>query len=130
MGIKVPLNERAKYVYLLQLCREQIRIARDGEMSALDRIMQAKQILIDSLVDPRTQLAKDPSLVTVVDQIKQAEQESQAILQARIDVVKGKLTELNQHQGARQAYRRFPTGAMRLRFPVDQYTPRFIDRAS
>ena len=130
MAIKVPFSERAKYLYLLQLCREQVRIARDGQMSALDRIVRAKQALIDSLVDPHLHMKNDPGLVGVIDQIKQAEKESQVVLQERMETVKNKITALNRFQGARRAYRRTPTVDPRLSFTVDQYTPRFIDRAS
>jgi len=97
---------------------------------ALDRIMLAKKSIIENLRDPQGLMKSDPSVVTIVDQIKAAEIESQEILQGRINVVKQKLNEINRQQGARKAYRRYPAGTHRLGFTVDQYTPRFIDRAS
>jgi len=130
MSIAGSLSERAKYTYLLHLCREQIRVVSLGDMMALDRIMLAKKAIIESLHDPQGLMKKDPSVIPVINQIKQAEVESQTILQERINVVKQKLAAVTKQQTARTAYRRYPAGTRKLGFTVDQYTPRYIDRAS
>ena len=130
MSIGGSLSERAKYTYMLHLCREQIRVVSMGDMLALDRIMLAKKAIIESLNDPQSLMRNDPSVITIIEQIKQAEIESQSALQERMNVVKKKLTEVTKQQGARRAYRRYPASTHRMGFTVDQYTPRFIDRAS
>jgi hypothetical protein len=123
-------GERAKYGYLLRLCQEQIRVVTDGDMMTLDRIMAAKKAIIGNLIDPQGLMKRDPSVIEVIDQIKAAEKETQRILQERMDAVKLKLHRFNQQQRARRAYRRYPAVIHSAGFAIDQYTPRFIDRAS
>ena len=96
--------ERAKFGYLLDLSREQVQALECEDMFAFDRILAAKKTVIESLQDPRGTLAADPTLLSVVTRIQDADKMAQRLLYRKVGRVMREMNELNQQKKARGAY--------------------------
>lgn len=130
MSLTSTVNERAKYNYLLQLSGEQIRALKLGDMPTFDRILSAKKAIIESLVDGRSMVKNDPTLMGVVQQIQENDRAAEKLLYRKIGHIRRQLSEIHEYKRARRAYGRSSTPINRNRFVVDENTPRFFDKAS
>ena len=130
MSIQRNLSERAKYTYLLQLSSEQLRAIERNDMIAFDQILLAKGAIIESLGDPASLIASDPSLAEIIEKLKASEIEAQKKLNVLLNEIKVKLNTAQSFRRARHAYRRFtPITQSGYDFKLDKSIPRFIDRA-
>lgn len=130
MSLTSTLNERAKYNYLLQLSGEQIRALKLGDMATFDRILSAKRAIIESLVDGRSMVKNDPTLLGIVQQIQENDRAAEKLLYRKIGYIRRQLSEIHEYKKARRAYGRSSTRISRGPFIVDENTPRFFDKAS
>ena len=130
MSLLDKMDERAKYTYLLQMSKEQIRAIEQRDVYGFDRLLRAKQAVIESLVDAQKFVASDPTLPAVIAEIQASEAEAQRILTERMAKIKRELTVIHQQKHARNAYRKYkPVGRLPTGMNIDRNTPRFIDRA-
>ena len=109
MSLATKSTECAKYGYLLQLARDQIKALESEDMFAFDRILDAKRALIESLVDGSTMLANDPVLRTQVAQIQEMDKTAQRLLYRKVGRIMREMAELQQFKKAKRAYAR-PSG--------------------
>jgi len=130
MSAASTLNERAKYTYLLHLSNEQVRALKLGDIPTFDRILAAKRAIIESLVEARNMVKNDPSLMTVVDQIRLNDQAAEKLLYRKIGYIRRQLTDIHQFTRARRAYGRNSARITTAPFVIDEDTPRFFDKAS
>jgi predicted subunit of tRNA(5-methylaminomethyl-2-thiouridylate) methyltransferase len=130
MSIFDNMEERAKYTYLLQLSKEQIRAIEERDNYAFDRLLRAKHAIIKSLVNAQNFVASDPTMPGVIAEIKASEAEAERILTERMTKIKRELTAIHAQKHARNAYRKYkPAPRMLGGMQVDRNTPRYIDRA-
>ena len=119
------LSERAKYSYILQLSKDQIRALEMNDMAAFDKILAAKRTIINSLTDARSLVANDPTLMTVVEQIKDSDKLTERLLYRRVGEIRRKMDEIQQFQMARRAYKKI--GRKSPSFVTSNETPMVVD---
>lgn len=130
MSLAAHTTERAKFGYLLQLAREQIKALETDDMSAFDRILAAKRILINGFTNARSLVEADPALQGIVTQIQECDQTAQQLLYRKTGQLMRELSELQQAKKARRAYFHAKTATARQAYPFQPETPRFIDQQS
>ncbi len=129
MSLATKGTERAKYGYLLQLAQDQVKALEAEDMFGFDRILSAKRVLIESLVDARALITGDPVLSKQVTQIQELDKTAQRLLYRKVGRIMREMSELQQYKKARHAYAPPVAAAptvMRLR-PDES---RFLDRRS
>lgn len=104
MSLSTANTEHAKFGYLLDLAQEQIQALESDDLFAFDRIIAAKNTLIQSLHDPRSLLASDPTLTSVVTRIQDADKMAQRLLFRKVGRIMREMNEINQYKKARGAY--------------------------
>lgn len=127
MSVASGTTERAKYGYLLQLSQDQIQALESDDLYAFDRILAAKRRLIESLVDARSMLAADPTLVTIVQRIQDSDKSAQRLLYRKVGAIMRQMSELQQQTKARRVYQQAYPASPGLLPPS---TPRFVDQKS
>ncbi len=120
-------TERAKFGFLLELSQEQIRALECDDMFAFDRILAAKRTVIESMNDAQAVLSADPTLVSVVTRIQDADKMAQRLLYRKVGRVMREMNELNQQKKARGAYP--PSGQRAAAKPIGFLpdTPSYLD---
>ena len=121
---------RDKFGYLLQLAQEQIKALESDDMNAFDRILAARRAIISSLGDARDQVAADPAMQTLAEQIQECDRSAQRLLYRKVGRVMRALSELQQAKKARRAYFRSGSGTTPGAYPFQPETPRFVDQQS
>ena len=104
MSLVTGNAERAKFGYLLDLAQEQVQALECDDLFAFDRILAAKRTVIESLRDPRSLMASDPTLISVVARIQDADKMAQRLLYRKVGRIMREMNEVNQYQKARGAY--------------------------
>jgi len=104
MSVSTGSTERAKFGYLLDLSQEQIKALESDDLFAFDRILAAKRTVAEGLRDPRAVLAADPTLLSVVARIQDADKMATRLLYRKVGRIMRELSELNQQTKARGAY--------------------------
>jgi hypothetical protein len=128
MSLSSKSAERAKYDYLLELARDQIKALESDDVFAFDRILSAKRTLIEGLVDARNLVATDPVLQKQVTQIQDLDKMAQKLLYRRLGRVMREMAELQQFKKARGAYGRTAASTPHRRFRPGEAT--FLDQRS
>ena len=131
MSLASKSTECAKYGYLLQLARDQVKALETDDMFGFDRILSAKHVLIESLVDARSLISTDPVLSKQVAQIQELDKTAQRLLYRKVGRIMREMSELQQYKKAHRAYgRERPCAAAPsiIRFRPDESN--FVDRRS
>ncbi len=128
MSLASQSTERAKYGYLLQLASDQVRALEEEDIFGFDRILKAKSVLIESLVDARNLVAGDPILRKQVAQIQELDKTAQRLLYRKMGRIMREMSEIQQFKKAKRAYARPSAPANVTRFRPDEAT--FLDRRS
>jgi len=105
MSITAGNTERAKFGYLLALSQEQVQALECDDLFAFDRILAAKRTVTESMHNAQAVLAADPTLVSVVTRIQDADKMAQRLLYRKVGRIMREMNELNQQKKARGAYR-------------------------
>ena len=105
MSLAANTTEREKYYQLLKLTQEQIKALEMDDLFEFDRIMAVKDEILSSLGDTTGLLEADPALATVCAEIQDRDKAAMRLLFDRLGRLKRQISELNQYQTARSAYR-------------------------
>lgn len=130
MSVSTGSTERAKFGYLLDLSQEQITALECDDLFAFDRILAAKQTVTESLRDARAVLAADPTLLSVVARIQDADKMAQRLLYRKVGRLMREMNELNQQAKARGAYRTTKSRAAAKPIGFLPDTPSYLDAKS
>jgi hypothetical protein len=129
MSLSSKSAECAKYNYLLQLAQDQVRALEAEDMFGFDRILKAKGVLIEGLVDARNLVASDTVIAKQVAQIQELDKTAQRLLYRKVGRIMREMSELQQFRKAKRAYGR-STALLPsiMRFRPDESS--FLDRRS
>ena len=97
-------SQRTKFQYLLHLAKEQIRVLKLEDSEAFDRILAAKQALIDGFPDAARQVAADPALARMCQEIQDCDAHALRLLYGNMGKVMRQLSEIRKSEKARKAY--------------------------
>jgi len=130
MSLAANTSERDKYYQLLQLSQDQIKALEMDDLFEFDRIMAVKDDVIKSLGDSTGLVDTDPALAGVCSQIQDRDKTAMRLLFDRLGKLKRQISELNQYQAARSAYRTAAQQSTELGRIFANGAPRFIDHQS
>ncbi len=130
MSVSTGSTERAKFGYLLDLSQEQITALECDDLFAFDRILAAKRTVTESLRDARAVLDADPTLLSVVTRIQDADKMAQRLLYRKVGRIMREMNELNHQKKARGAYRTSNGRAAAKPIGFLPDTPSYLDTKS
>jgi hypothetical protein len=128
MSLAANTSEREKYYQLLQLAQDQIKALEMDDLFEFDRIMAVKDDVIRSMGDSTGLLDVDPALANVCAEIQDRDKTAMRLLFDRLGRLKRQISELNQYQTARNAYRVSAQQLTEQGRIFANGAPRFLDR--
>jgi len=130
MSLAAHTSEREKYYQLLQLAQDQIKALEMDDLFEFDRIVAVKDEVIKSMGDSTGLLDTDPALASVCSEIQDRDKTAMRLLFDRLGRLKRQISELNQYQTARAAYRVSAQQLTEQGRIFANGAPRIVDRKS